>query len=210
MARGDGPTDVRLPALSVEDQIRIAGLPSTDEVQEIAAKNERGLMDCAEGRTRLNVTVQTAILEAVERGHNMHIAAAMAGVTPVTIRNWLTRGLTEDAATPHGKFAVEYHRAEGRSQEVLLERIADTGRDDWRAYAWLLSRRYREWSENPKPTLEQQEEMHVLKITKAKAEIELIKAKTERILNQDGDALQELLGVLTGTGGDEDEISQDD
>lgn len=209
MAKPDGDTTITLPRLSVEDQIRIAGLPTSDDLRKLATENPMGLMPYTEGRANLTIIGQVAIIEAIERGHNMHIAAAMAGVTPGTIKKWLVRGMTEDATTPHGKFAIEYRRAEGRSQEILLERIADTGRDDWRAYAWLLSRRYREWSDSPKPTIEQQEEVHNLKVQKATAEIALLKAKTDRILNQDGDALQELLGVLSGTGGDEDEISED-
>jgi hypothetical protein len=199
VARGEKAASIKLPKLSVEDQIRVAGLPTSDELKALAGKNERSLMPYHKGRNSLTIITQIAVLEAIERGHNMHIAGAMAGVTPTTIKNWLTRGMTEDATTPHGKFAIEYRRAEGRSQEILLERIADTGRDDWRAYAWLLSRRYREWSDNPKASLEQQEEMHQLKLDKAKAEIQLIKAKTERILNQDGDPLQELLGILSSS-----------
>ena len=206
MAKPDGEIKIRLPKLSIEDQIRVAGVPTIAELKEKAAKNERCLIPYEKGRGTMSVIAQVAVLEAIERGHNLHIAAAMSGVTQVTIKNWLTRGMTEDISTAHGKFAIEYKRAEGRSQEILLERIADTGREDWRAYAWLLSRRYREWSDNPKPTLEQQEEMHSLRIEKAKAEITLIKAKTDRIMNQDGDPLQELLGILSGTGGDEDEI----
>ena len=194
---GDATPTIRLPKLSVEDQIRIAGLPTADDIKQLAGKNERGLIHYERGRGRMPIITQTAIHDAVERGHNMHIAAAIAGVNYVTIKNWLVKGAVEDAATAHGKFAIEYRRAEGRSQEILLERIADTGRDDWRAYAWLLSRRYREWSETAKPTVEQQEEVHNLKVEKAKAEIALIKAKTEKIINQEGDPIQELLGILS-------------
>lgn len=196
--KDDGTPKLRLPKLSVEDQIRVAGLPTANDIQEIAQKNERGLQEHDAGRGRMTLMTQTAILEAVERGHNMHIAAAIAGVNQGTIKGWLVRGATEDASQPYGKFAIEYRRAEGRSQEILLERIADTGRDDWRAYAWLLSRRYREWNENAKSTVEQQEEVHDLKVQKAKAEIALIKAKTDKLLNQDGDPVQELLGILSG------------
>jgi len=205
--KGDSTPTIRLPKLTVEDQIRVAGLPTAAELKAVASKNERGLLDDSQGRGRMTLMTQTAILEAVERGHNMHIAAAMAGVTNATIKNWLIRGAAEEADTPHGKFAIEYRRAEGRSQEVLLERIADTGRDDWRAYAWLLARRYREWSEGAKPTVEQQEELHGLKVDKAQAEISLIKAKTEKILSQEGDPLQELLGILSV---DTDTISSDE
>ena len=210
MAKPDKDIEIKLPKLSVEDQIRIVGLPTSEELRTISDKNGRGLMPYVEGRANMTVITQTAVLEAIERGHNMHIAAAMAGVTRTTIKNWIVRGMTEDVTTAHGKFAIEYQRAEGRSQEILLERIADTGRDDWRAYAWLLSRRYREWSENPKPTLEQQEEMHSLKIEKAKAEIELIRAKTEKIVSQEGDPLQELLGVLADAAGSDIVIESED
>ena len=209
MSKPDKDVKIRIPKLSVEEQLRVAGIPTIAELQETAAANERGLVAYEHGRGMMSIVAQTAVLEAIERGHNLHIASAMAGVNATTIKAWLTRGLTEDASTAHGKFAIEYRRAEGRSQEILLERIADTGREDWRAYAWLLSRRYREWSDNPKPTLEQQEEVHCLKVEKARAEIALIKAKTEKIINQEGDPLHELLGILSGTGGDEDEISAD-
>ena len=208
MSKPDNDVKIRIPKLSVEDQLRVAGVPTVAELREVAEANARGLIPYEPGRAAMSIMAQTAVLEAIERGHNMHIASAMAGINQTTIKSWLTKGLTEDASTAHGKFAIEYRRAEGRSQEILLERIADTGREDWRAYAWLLSRRYREWSDNPKPTLEQQEEVHNLKVEKARAEIALIKAKTEKIINQEGAPLQELLGILSGPGGDEDEISE--
>jgi hypothetical protein len=198
LKKPDSTPAIKLPKLSIDDQIRIAGLPTVDDLKRLASENARGLVSYEKGRGRMTVMTQTAILEAVERGHNMHIAAAIAGVNHNTIKNWLLRGAVADIDDPFGKFAIEYKRAEGRSQEILLERIADTGRDDWRAYAWLLSRRYREWNETAKPTIEQQEELHELKVSKARAEIDLIRAKTDKLLNQEGDPVQELLGILAG------------
>lgn len=173
-----------------------SGLPTTEVIYAISMDNRRGLLPPPSG-SRMTIFVQTAVLEAVERGHTLKTAAALGGVTAESVRRWVTKGDREDGGTPYGLFAVEFHRAEGRAQELLLERILDTGRNDWRSYAWVLQRRYEAWSDKPKPDVLARKLEYELRLEKARAEIDLIKARTQKLLQgSDVDPLKDLLVVL--------------
>ena len=178
-------------------ELSALGVPSDDTFYKLADENAFGLIPNDHDRSVMTILAQTVVIEAIRRGHVMSTAAAMAGLSVRVVHKWLHRGLLEDSTTPHGKFSIEFKRAEGKSQELLMERIAEVGQDDWRAYAWLLSRRYRDWQDSTKPTIDQQDQMFDVKLEKAKAEVDLIKAKTQRLLREEGDPLQELLAIIS-------------
>ena len=175
---------------------RVSGLPTTEAIYAISMDNRRGLI-APPSSSRMTIFVQTAVLEAIERGHPLQTAAAIGGVTADSVRRWIVKGDKEDGGTAYGLFAIEYHRAEGRAQELLLERIIDTGRNDWRSYAWVLSRRYQAWSDKPKPDALARKLEYELRLEKARAEIDLIKARTQKLLEgSEIDPLKDLLVVL--------------
>jgi len=158
--------------------------------------NRRGLLPPPKG-SRMTVFVQTAVLEAVERGHTLSTAAALGGVRAQSVRKWVTKGEVDGPGTAYGVFAIEFHRAEGRAQELLLEGILSTGRNDWRSYAWVLARRYESWSDKPKPDVLARRLEYELRLERARAEIDLIKARTRKLLHgSEADPLKELLVVL--------------
>lgn len=172
-------------------------IPSTGEFEVIAERNELGLLTSPQ-RARIPMTIlrQTVVIEAVRRGHTVDVASAMAEIPASTVRGWLHKGRDEPADNVYGKFYMEYRRAEGVAQEILIDKIVESGRNDWRSFAWLLARRYSDWSDTVRPSVDQQREMHHLKVEKARAEIAYIKARTDNLVSSDGDPVQELLDIL--------------
>ena len=197
MAKRSTKDELKPRHLSKHRELRALGVPSDDPFYKLADENAFGLIPNDHDKSAMSVLTQTIVIEAIRRGHVLSTAAAMAGLNPRTVNMWLHKGMVQDATTPCGKFLIEFKRAEGKSQELLMEKLIEVGQDDWRSYAWLLSRRYRDWQDSTKPTLEQQDQMFEVKLEKAKAEVDLIKAKTHRLLREEGDPLQELLAIIS-------------
>jgi hypothetical protein len=67
-------------------------------------------------------------------------AAARAGISVRTLRDWVNRGQADGAKDPYRSFALDYDkcRAIAVARNVgLIQKAAD---DDWRAAAWWLER----------------------------------------------------------------------
>lgn len=95
--------------------------------------------------TKLTAAVQAEIVAHLEAGGYAVRAAEAAGISEQTFYEWLRRGERPGSADrPYRAFkaAVESARAEG--EQHLVRRVAQAGRDDWRAAAWLLERQYPE------------------------------------------------------------------
>jgi transposase len=77
------------------------------------------------------------ILESLEQGHNHEAAAQLAGVSRATYYRW--RRLDTD-------FAAAVTAAVNRSEFNLFKHLQASAdlKSDWRAYAWLLERRFPE------------------------------------------------------------------
>lgn len=76
-----------------------------------------------------------AILDAIERGASMIDAASAAGITDRTLYNW-------QREQPELKAEIERTRARAESHLLECLKAAATEKKDWRAYAWLLERRF--------------------------------------------------------------------
>jgi hypothetical protein len=94
------------------------------------------------------------IAEALRQGFPFELAAAMGGVTRMTLYNWRRRGerALEVAAqagmavhkreAPFAELAFSIQRALAEWELKQIQAIAEAGKRDWRAAAWLLERRY--------------------------------------------------------------------
>ena len=97
--------------------------------------------------TKLNQEVTDRICGALVRGASIEAAAAEASIGYSTLRRWLSKGRAEDAEEPYLSFYAEVEEATNRSEIHLLEKIRSA--EDWRASAWILSRRFPDrWSES--------------------------------------------------------------
>lgn len=99
-------------------------------------------------RTALTPAVSKALCEATREGYTLTQAAAVVGVAPATVREWIRRGEGEDdreGTEPYATFATAIRRARAEVEVEMLESIqqaADAGQ--WRAAAWYLERSHPE------------------------------------------------------------------
>lgn len=75
----------------------------------------------------------------IKEGATKHAAAAMAGVSYKTIKEWLKRGNEHGAGDHFAQFGVNLASAEASAETVCVAKIF--GAEDWRASAWWLERR---------------------------------------------------------------------
>lgn len=84
------------------------------------------------------------VLRTIRAGNFLETAAAFAGVTPKTVRNWLRKGARQKEG-PLADFARDYAEAEATAETYALAQI--TRSRDWAAAAWRLERRFgKRWS----------------------------------------------------------------
>jgi hypothetical protein len=88
----------------------------------------------------LTPEVETRIVAAVGAGAHLSVAARAAGVSRQTLHRWRTRGAAE-AEGPYHELANALERAEAEAELRQVALIARAGQSEWRAAAWLLSRR---------------------------------------------------------------------
>lgn len=91
------------------------------------------------------------LLTAIRAGCWLNEAAQVAGVSRRALTNWLAWGREslercdqEPAAEPdepYHSFAAEVLKEQARLEMLLLARIQKAGESDWKAAAWLLSKR---------------------------------------------------------------------
>ena len=104
------------------------------------------------GSTKLKKNIHNAIVRSVSNGNWIPTAAKAAGLTPMTVHEWIQIGKgehpTKEAIEPFVSFAEDIEKAMAFAEEGLVANVKDS--DDWRAKAWLLERgptRDR-WSQN--------------------------------------------------------------
>src|SRR5262245_58545278 len=83
------------------------------------------------------------LVKALELGVSRATATAAVGIHAKTLQRWLKWGRHADAG-PYHDFAAAVEAVEARAQELLVQRVVNAGEKDWRASAWLLSRRWPE------------------------------------------------------------------
>jgi (p)ppGpp synthase/HD superfamily hydrolase len=81
------------------------------------------------------------ILEALGDGMTQRDASMLAGINEDTLCNW--KRDNSEFSEQMGQKAIEYKRK-------MMKKIEKAGEKDWKANAWLLSRKFkRDFSENP-------------------------------------------------------------
>jgi hypothetical protein len=93
---------------------------------------------------RFNPRTRGEILGAMRIGVSHDRAATSAGVNPRTMRRWRTQGEADIAAgrnTAHARFVHDVHKAESDALGQIESNVWQQSQDDWRAGAWLLSKK---------------------------------------------------------------------
>jgi transposase len=89
--------------------------------------------------TKLTPEVKETIFKAIREGNTLQVACMKAGIVYDTMRGWLEQA---EKGGAYSVFSVELARAREEAEEVLVGEIKKAARQDWRAAAWMLERRF--------------------------------------------------------------------
>jgi transposase-like protein len=94
------------------------------------------------------------VIEAVRRGLPYKHAAAYAGISYSTLNRWRIEGRDEDGLPEFREFWKQLEQAAGEASLRMIDAIEEAAERDWKAAAWILSRRHPEqWGQNtPRPS----------------------------------------------------------
>ena len=87
---------------------------------------------------------QAKLLAGIENGLPFKEAAMLAGLSYDTLNRWRIRGESKNAPRRFRHFCKALQRSQAIAMNVLVSGIKKKGKDDWKAYAWLLERRHPE------------------------------------------------------------------
>jgi transposase-like protein len=93
---------------------------------------------------RFDPRTRGEIVGAIRMGVSCDRAATSANVNPRTLRRWKTQGEADIAAgsdTAHARFVRSLHKAESDALGQVETNVWQQSQDDWRAGAWLLSKK---------------------------------------------------------------------
>jgi hypothetical protein len=93
------------------------------------------------GRPSLFEERSPKFLEEIEKGLPTRAAAALAGLHPDTVMQWLAKG-REQKSGKFFEFSEQYACARGLALSKSIERIRDLGREDWRSEFALAERMF--------------------------------------------------------------------
>jgi hypothetical protein len=94
------------------------------------------------------------IIESVQAGNALSVAASAAGVQSATMRSWLERGAMQKSGIYHD-FRLAVEEAGFQSEERLVGIIANSALERWDAAAWLLERKWpARWGQRVQVTVE--------------------------------------------------------
>src|SRR5262245_61615377 len=91
--------------------------------------------------TKLTTDVQQRVVSAVRAGNYLDQAAAYAGITYQTFRNWMLRGERSHSG-PFLEFFEAVKRAEVEAEVSAVTTLRQAGLQDWRANLAFLERRF--------------------------------------------------------------------
>jgi hypothetical protein len=95
---------------------------------------------------KFNDRVTGEIIGAIKIGVSHERAAVAAGVSVRQLHRWVSQGEqdeTEGRKTRHARFAREFRKAESDALGQVESNIWQQSQEDWRAGAWLLSKKDR-------------------------------------------------------------------
>jgi hypothetical protein len=91
--------------------------------------------------TKLTRARHDRIVQAVRAGNYREASARAVGIVPSTLYAWLERGETEPSGI-YREFVEDVEEAEGQAEVYAAAVIRQAMREDWRAAATFLERRY--------------------------------------------------------------------
>lgn len=116
-----------------------------EDLEDVPELNQDGTpKDPLDGRQpKLNKATREKILKSVRQGNFLKVAATVAGVTPVTLSNYIRLG-REQKSGLYREFLVALRAAQGEAESLHVGNITEQSDDDWKASAWYLERKHQE------------------------------------------------------------------
>ena len=97
---------------------------------------------------KLTPEIHEKIVAMIREGNYRETASAACGITSRTFRNWMARG--HEGEEPFAALAIEVDKAEAESEALDVAQLAKAAKDDWKAAAWKLERRWQHrWGRTP-------------------------------------------------------------
>jgi hypothetical protein len=94
--------------------------------------------------SKLTPELQKRFIDALKVSLYIETAAAFAGITPQTVRNWIRWGHEEGGKRIYREFAIAVDQALAQVEMLDLQAIRAASKDAWQASAWRLERRFPE------------------------------------------------------------------
>ncbi|MBY0274724.1 hypothetical protein K2Z84_05250 [Candidatus Binatia bacterium] len=86
---------------------------------------------------KLTPELQQRIIQAIQGGAYREKAAQFAGIAPETLSRWMSR-----RGSPYAEFSQAVLEAEAHASVIMALRVSAAAKDDWRAAAWWLERKF--------------------------------------------------------------------
>ena len=144
------------------------------------------------GTTKLTPERADRIVALLKAGQDRVTACSSVGISERSLREWMTQGERGDERFV--EFARRVREAEAECETRAVVQIQVKGKDDWRALAWWLERRFPlRWGDAKAAS------------ARVDAERETILDALQRALEARGlgDATEDVLRELAGRGADE-------
>lgn len=138
------------------------------------------------------------VLEALEAGHSRKSAASMAGVSPVTVREWTRRGRSVIPHILYSWFYNEIQRSEGSGESLFADIVIREASENhnWRAAMFVLQKRYG-WGSGQNMDEDVQLQQQQAHLSKTKADIVYVEMKTTKMKEStDGAVFARLRDIL--------------
>tara|TARA_R110000822_G_scaffold74028_4_gene178010 strand:- start:817 stop:1329 length:513 start_codon:yes stop_codon:yes gene_type:complete len=157
--------------------------------------------------SKFTPSLVNAVVTGLESGHSVRSICKRVGISTPTYYKWIHEADSLDPDQNKVDFRDRVLAAEGKAEQDLLSIVWEKSKKDAKSAQWLLSRRFK-WSEGHSVSAEAQKELDMLRLAKARAEVEFLEARSEALRGMDKDS-DEVLGLLRGIMDDPKEAAQD-
>ena len=128
-----------------------------------------------------NAKVWKQLLDAFENGDSISAAARKVGKDPRTIKRWLKLG-EEGVSQPAMDLYADYLIAREVRKDWLTDQLVHVhGKKSYQAIVQVLKAEFAEYRDRARLSKEAQAQVDEAKVSKAQAEVEWIKARTQAL-----------------------------
>lgn len=144
-------------------------------------------------KTKLTPTLQARLCAHVTAGASIPAACGLAGISWNTVKDWLALG--REGKAPYAELVEALEVAKNAWAGTTSKRISNATKHDWKAGAWILERRLREFAPPTSKVDIEVKSADYLRTVLSQVRARAAKGEFEHLTK---DAVDELLAVLAG------------